>query len=87
MSGRDIMSGGDIMSGEGHHVRWGHHGCPITCIVIVDLVHPEGNGEQLEHVEWVEHFLHKEDIVRLHRNINGVRTIGVQPVVRDGEED
>ena len=50
-----------------------------TCVGIVIFVHPQGNGEELEDIEGVEYLFYKQDMVWLHRNINGVRTIQTQP--------
>ena len=44
----------------------------LTSIVIVFIYNPENRGNDLEDVEWMEHLLNEEHVVRLHRNVNGV---------------
>ena len=43
-----------------------------TGVVVVIVGHPEGHGEQLEDVEWMQYLLHQQDVVGLHRDIDGV---------------
>ena len=46
-----------------------------TGVVVVGVGHPEGHREQLEDEEGVEHLLHQQNMVWLHRHIDGVHSI------------
>ena len=50
-------------------------GLKLTCVIVVIVGHPEHYSEELEYVEWMKDFLHKQPVVWLHWDINGVWSI------------